>query len=410
VGKLNTAKLRTLTQAGVYGDGGGLYVQVRDAEHRSWIYRFMLAGRARWMGLGACADVSLAEAREAAAAARKQVRQGVDSIAARKAEIEVRRAAAGRHTFGEIAEAYIRAHEASWRNAKHKQQWTNTIEAYAKPVLGKIPVAAVDVGAVMRVLEPIWRAKPETASRLRGRIESVLDYATARGWRVGDNPARWRGHLENLLPARSKIAAVEHHAALGWQKIGPFMALLAEQEGVSALALRFLILTATRTGEAIGALWSEVDLAEKAWTIPASRMKAAREHRVPLSDAALAVLAEAAKLRTDDTIDGPVFPGAKRGKPLSNMALLMLLRRIGHGDLTAHGFRSTFRDWAAEATNYARDVAEQALAHTLSDKVEAAYRRGDLMDKRRRLMADWATFCARPVRAGDVITPHARGA
>jgi len=398
MGKLNTARLRTLTQPGVYGDGGGLYLQVRDVAHRSWIYRYSLAGKARWMGLGAFADVPLAEAREAAAAARKLARQGVDPIARRQADTAAEATRAGLHTFAEIADAYIAAHEAGWRNPKHRQQWRNTLTTYADPVLGKLSAAAVDVGAVMRVLEPIWREKPETASRLRGRIEAVLDYATARGWRSGENPARWRGHLDNLLPARGKVARVEHHAALPWQQMAAFMAKLATQEGVGALALRFAILTAARTGEAIGATWAEIDLTAALWTVPAARMKAGREHRVPLSKPALTVLRQVAKLRTDKAPDAPVFPGAKPGKPLSNMALLMTLRRMGHGDLTAHGFRSSFRDWCAEATNHPRDVAEQALAHTLGDKVEAAYRRGDLFDKRRKLMDDWARFCTTPAK------------
>jgi integrase len=409
MGKLNTAKLRTLTEPGVYGDGGGLYLQVRDAEHRSWVYRYTLFGKARWMGLGAFADVSLAEAREAATAARKQVRAGNDPIAARKAEMDAKRSALSLHTFKEVAAAYVAAHEASWRNEKHRQQWRNTLATYADPVLGKMPVAVVDVAAVITVLEPIWREKPETASRLRGRIESVLDFAAARGWRSGDNPARWKGHLDNLLPARSKVAAVEHHAALPWQEIGAFWEDLGKQGGSSALALRLLILTATRTNEALCARWSEIDLSEKVWTIPAERMKAKKEHRVPLSDGALSVLGEAARLRPDNApADAFLFPGAKAQRPLSNMALLMLLRRMDRDDLTTHGFRSTFRDWAAEATNYPRDVAEQALAHSLPDKVEAAYRRGDLIEKRRLLMRDWATFCARPVGVGDVVPLRTR--
>lgn len=401
--KLNAAKLRTLTQAGTYGDGGGLYLQVRGPENRSWLYRFKLHGKGHLMGLGTLADVSLAEAREAAMIARKLVRQDIDPIAQRKAARVDAAARAGLNTFSEVAEAYIQAHEPSWRNDKHRQQWRNTLDTYAAPVLGKVPVASVDVGAVMRVLEPIWREKTETASRLRGRIESVLDYATARGWRTGDNPARWRGHLDNLLPNRSKVASVEHHAALPWQQIGAFMADLAKQVGASALALRFLILTATRTNETLGARWSEIGLTAKVWTVPATRMKANREHRVPLSDAALAVLTDAATMRISGAAGAFVFPGAKAGKPLSNMALLMLLRRMERDDLTAHGFRSTFRDWAAESTNHPRDVAEQALAHSLPDKVEAAYRRGDLIEKRRRLMADWGTFCGQPVIQGEVV-------
>lgn len=400
--KLNAARMRTLTKPGTYGDGSGLYLQVRGSENRSWLFRFKLHGRPHLMGLGTVADVSLAEARDAAAAARKLFRQGINPIDQRRSARAESTAQAGL-TFAQVANAYITAHEPSWRNAKHRQQWRNTLDTYAAPILGKLPVAQVDVGAVTRVLEPLWRGKTETASRLRGRIELVLDYATARGWRTGDNPARWRGHLDNLLPARSKVAKVEHHAALPWRETGAFMATLAEQEGVSALALRFAILTAARTGEAIGARWSEFNMTEAVWTVPASRMKAGREHRVPLSDDVLDVLRNLAKLRDDPKADGYVFPGGKAGKPLSSMALLMLLRRMKRGDLTAHGFRSTFRDWCAEATNYPREVAEAALAHTLRDKTEAAYQRGDLLEKRRRLMGEWATFCARPAAAGEVV-------
>ena len=293
------------------------------------------------MGLGTAADVSLADARDAAAAARKLVRQGINPIEQRRVERSENAAAAGL-TFAQVANAYIAAHEPSWRNAKHRQQWRNTLDTYADPFLGNLPVAQVEVGEVMRVLEPLWREKTETASRLRGRIESVLDYATARGWRSGENPARWRGHLDNLLPARSKVANVEHHAALPWREIGAFMAALTKEAGVSALALRFAILTAARTSEVIGARWSEIDVEDAVWTVPAARMKAAREHRVPLPDGALDVLREMAKLRANAKMDGFVFPGGKAGKPLSTMALLMLLRRMGRGDLTAHGFRSTF--------------------------------------------------------------------
>ena len=407
MGKLNAARLRTLTKPGAYGDGAGLYLQVRGPDNRSWLYRYKLHGKARLMGLGTLSDVSLAEARDAAMAARKLVKQGTDPIDRRRAARAEAASRAGLNTFAEVADAYIAAHEAGWRNDKHRQQWRNTLDTYAGPILGKLGVAMVDTGAVMRVLEPIWREKPETASRLRGRIESVLDCATARGWRTGDNPARWRGHLDNLLPARSKVARVEHHAALPWRQIGAFMAALGEQEGVSALALRFTVLTAARTGEAIGARWSEIDMTEKLWTVPATRMKAGREHRVPLSDAALDALREAGKLRADPKTDGFVFPGGKAGNPLSNMSLLMLLRRMQREDLTAHGFRSTFRDWCAEATNYPREVAEAALAHMLRDKTEAAYQRADLMEKRRRLMGEWAAFCAMPALAGQVVTLHA---
>jgi integrase len=404
--KLNAARLRALTKPGTYGDGSGLYLQVRGPTNRSWVYRFKLHGRAHLMGLGTVHDVSLAEAREAAAAARKLVRQGVNPIDQRRAARADGAVTAGL-TFAQVANAYIAAHERSWRNAKHRQQWRNTLDTYADPILGKLSVAQVKVGDVLRVLEPLWQDKTETASRLRGRIEAVLDYATARGWRTGENPARWRGHLDNLLPARSKVAKVEHHAALPWREIGEFVTALAEEEGISALALRFAILTAARTGEVIGTRWYEIDMGEAVWTVPAGRMKAAREHRVPLSESALDVVREMAKLRTNPKVDGFVFPGGRPGKPLSSMALLMLLRRMGRGELTAHGFRSTFRDWCAEATNYPREVAEAALAHTLRDKTEAAYQRGDLMEKRRRLMAEWAAFCARPNVAGEVVALRA---
>lgn len=404
---LSAVKVRT-AKPGRYGDGKGLYLLVRSAESRFWLFRYRPHdGRMREMGLGSVADVSLAEAREKAENLYRTVKAGKDPLAEREARLLAERAAKQQAairalTFGEVADQYVAAHEASWRNDKHKQQWRNTLKTYAAPILGTLPVAAVDVGAVMRVLEPIWRAKPETASRLRGRIESVLDYATARGWRSGENPARWRGHIETMLPARTKVAGVEHHAALPWQQMGEFWSDLTNQEGVSTLALKFAILTAARTSEALGARWSEVDMKAKMWTVPPTRMKAGREHRVPLSDEALVVVADAWKRRPDNAPDDAfVFPGAQKGKALSNMAMLMLLRRMGRGDLTAHGFRSTFRDWTSEATGHPREVAEAALAHTNKDKVEAAYQRGDLIEKRRRLMTDWANFCIRPVAKSD---------
>jgi integrase len=271
------------------------------------------------------------------------------------------------------------------------------------PQMGDMAVADVGTAQVLAVLEPIWRQKPETAQRVRGRIEAVLNYAATREWRSGENPARWRGHLANLLPARGKIAPVEHHAALPWEEIGIFMAGLQGQEGAGALALRFAILAAARTGEVIGARWSEIDWRGAVWTVPGSRMKAGREHRVPLSGAALDVLRQAAGLRADTAPDTHLFPGGRFGRPLSNMAMTMVLRRMKRGDLTVHGFRSTFRDWCSEATGHGGEVAEAALAHAVGDKVEAAYRRGDLFEKRRRLMEDWAAFCARPAIPPEVV-------
>jgi integrase len=399
-GKLTALAVRKLVKPGRYGDGGGLWLQVREGGRRSWLLRYMLAGRAREMGLGAEADVSLAEARELAREARKLARAGRDPIEQRR---ELRRAGQGAGmTFRDVALLYIAAHEGTWRNDKHRAQWTSTLETYAYPVLGSLPVPAVDTGAVLRVLEPIWREKPETASRLRGRIESVLDYARARGWCEGDNPARWRGHLANLMPSRAKVAAVQHHAALPWQAAPAFMAQLGTQEGLAAKALAFTVLTAARTGEALGATWGELDLDAPAWTVPAGHMKAGREHRVPLSGPALALLRA---LRPEDAQSGVfVFPGARAGKSLSNMAMTAVLRRMKRGDLTVHGFRSTFRDWCAEQTAYPREVAEAALAHTLRDKVEAAYRRrGDLFERRARLMAEWAGYLARPATPAEVV-------
>ncbi|GAN76274.1 tyrosine-type recombinase/integrase [Acidisphaera rubrifaciens] len=402
MGKLNAAKVKALTAPGTYGDGGGLYLHVKDAARRSWLFRYRSpAGKHRWMGLGTLRDVPLADARQAAVAARAIVRQGGDPIEQRDARRAEAIHQAGRNTFQAIAEAYIAAHAPAWRNAKHAAQWTSTLTTYAYPVIGRMPVGAIGTAEVTAVLDPIWTTKPETASRVRGRIEAVLDYATARGLRTGDNPARWRGHLANLLPARGKVARVEHHAALPWRQIGSFMAMLAAQEGVAALALRFLILTAARTGEAIGARWGEIDTAQKVWTVPGTRMKAGREHRVPLSDPALAILRQ---LAATGTAPGAfIFPGQRTGHPLSNMALTALLRRMKRGEITVHGFRSSFRDWCAEATNTPRELAEAALAHTLRDKVEAAYQRGDFLDRRRHLMADWAEWCSRPAREDNVV-------
>ena len=342
------------------------------------------------MGLGPFDDVPLGEAREAAAVARKQLRAGLDPIAAREAARKATTAArAAALTFAQVVDRYLAAHEASWKNEKHRAQWRTTLDTYAAPVMGALPVGDVETGHVMQVLEPMWQDKPETASRLRGRVEAVLDYATARGWRKGDNPARWRGHIANLLPRRTKVRAVEHHPALPWSEMAAFMALLRAQEGTAARCMELVILTATRTGEAIGATWGELDLAAGVWTIPAKRMKAGVEHRVPLTAPVLALLRDQVQGEPGDY----VFPGAKVGQPLSNMAMTMVLRRMKRADITIHGFRSAFRDWVAEATNYPREVAEAALAHTLRDKVEAAYRRGDLFEKRKALMEEWGNWC-----------------
>jgi integrase len=408
IGRLTALEVSRARAKGTYADGGGLYLQVGPTGAKSWIYRYMLNGRAREMGLGPEHIISLSEARKKAAECRRLRLEGIDPIDARRAERDAERiAAASAITVKVCAERYMAAHKAGWRNAKHADQWSNTLETYAYPVIGDLPVQSVEVGHVMKILEPIWGTKTETASRVRGRIEAVLDWATARGFRRGENPARWRGHLENLLPKRSKVQKVEHHAALPYADIGSFMEELRQHDGAAAAALELLILTATRTSETVAARWHEINLGTGTWTIPAERTKARKEHRVPLSQPAVAVLRRMAEVRHGDY----VFPGGKQGKPLSNMALLKLLQRMGRTDLTAHGFRSTFRDWAAERTNYPRDVAEMALAHTVKDKVEAAYRRGDLFEKRRRLMSDWARFCGVINQPGGVVRiGHGSGA
>jgi integrase len=333
--------------------------------------------------------------------------RGIDPIAARRAERARQRLDAAKAvSFKQCAEAYISSHRAGWRNSKHAGQWGATLATYAYPVIGALPVQAVDTGLVLKVLEPIWTAKPETAGRVRGRLESILDFAKVRGERDGENPARWRGHLDKLLPAHSKVRQVEHHAALPYAELPAFLASLREQEGVAALALDFLVLTAARTGEAIGARWTEIDLLDKTWTVPAARMKARREHRVPLSARALAILDEMRLARDGNNGDAFVFPGGKAGKPLSNMAFLMLLRRMGHGDLTAHGFRATFKTWASDRSSFHNEIVEASLAHVIGGKVEQAYMRGDLFEKRRRLMAQWAAFATTaPVHQAENVTP-----
>lgn len=402
-GKLTAVKVAAIVRKakpGYSGDGGGLYLSISKYGTPSWAFRYRIDGRLREAGLGSLDTWSLAEARERAREFRQQRAAGLDPIDRRRAE----RARAGIEaarvmTFRQCAEAYIGSHEAGWRNPKHRAQWPATLMAYVYPAFGALPVAAIDTALVMKAVEPIWTKKPETASRVRGRIESVLDWAAARGYRQGDNPARWRGHLDNLLPKRSKVRRVEHHAALPYPEIGEFTAALRGQEGIAARALEFLILTAARTGEVIDAKWEEFDLAERLWTVPAERMKAGKEHRVPLAGRALEIVEEMAGIRSGEY----VFLGGKANRPLSNMAFLMLLRRLGRGDLTAHGFRSTFRDWAAERTSFPAEVAEMALAHTVADKVEAAYRRGDLFAKRRQLADAWARFCAAPATSGKVV-------
>jgi integrase len=407
-GKLSAVAVAKAKGPAVLFDGGGLYLRVSGSGAKSWVFRYQLDGKRRDMGVGPFPRISLAEARGKAAAHRKARHDGIDPLEAKAGERAAQRLSAAKgRTFREAAEEFIARNEAGWRNAKHRQQWRNTLATYVYPVIGELPVAAIDAGLVVQVLDPLWTEKPETASRVRGRIEAVLDAATVRGWRQGPNPAQWKGNLAHILPACARVRKVAHHAALPFDEVPAFLSLLGGRAGIAARALEFVIFTAARTGEVLGARWGEIDLAAKVWTVRGERMKAGKEHLVPLSDPALAVLEQVVPLAT--TTDGkpdpaaPVYPGPRRALPLSNITMLMLLRRIKRGDLTAHGFRSSFSDWAAERTAYPQEVVEMALAHAVENKVEAAYRRGDLFLKRRRLMADWAKFCETPPTGGAVI-------
>lgn len=408
--KLSDRTVRSLKAPGRYGDGLGLWLQIGEAGTKSWLFRYMLDGKARMMGIGRYGDrdVSLDEAREKAGECRRLLREGKDPIEERDAKKSLDRLARAKTlTFDECADSYIESMRSGWKNEKHASQWENTLRTYASPIIGKLPVASIDDGLVLKVIEPIWTTKPETASRLRGRIESILGWATVRKYRQGDNPARWKDHLDTQLPARGKVAKVVHHSALPHAEIGGFIASLRNQAGIAALALEFTILTVARTGEVIGATWQEFDMQARVWTIPAGRMKAEKEHCVPLSARAIAVLEEMLPLKTED--GGAVFPGRGNG-PLSNMSLLAVLKRMGRAGLTVHGFRSTFRDWAGETTAYPREVIEHALAHQLKDKAEAAYARGTLFNKRRRLMEDWAKYCAAVKKAeGETVVPIGKG-
>jgi integrase len=397
--RLTARAVATASKPGLYADGGGLYLRVGRGGAKSWCLRYMLEGKAREMGLGGLAKIGLGDARKKAAAQRLLLVEKVDPLERREAENSAKKIEAARSmTFDQCAAAYIEAHKAGWRSAKHAQQWTNTLATYVSPTFGSVPVADVDVAMVTKVIEPLWTTKPETAGRVRGRIEAVLDWAKARGFRDGENPARWRGHLSNLLPARSKVRAVKHHAALPYTEIGAFMADLRGREGAAAAALEFLILTAARTGEVIAGGCPEIDFAARTWTVPAARMKGGREHRVPLTRAAMSALK-----RMEGQDREFLFRGIKAGRGLSNMALLKVLERMGRGDLTAHGFRATFKTWATERTNFPRELVEAALAHVLDDKTEAAYQRGDMLEKRRRLMDAWAEFCGKRVPTGTVV-------
>lgn len=389
INRLSAQTVARNTKPGLYSDGGGLYLQITKAGVKSWLFRYMRNGKARGMGLGPLHTISLAEARTRALACRKQILDGGDPLETKEAKQASQKASeAKKKSFMECADSYIEAHRSGWKNEKHAAQWESTLETYAEPIFGTLPVAAIDTALVMKVLEPIWTTKTETATRVRGRIESVLDWATVRGYRSGENPARWKGHLDHLLPKRSKVQKVVHHPALPYADAPAFMKALRTHGGTAPLAFEFLILTATRTNEAINARWDEFDMTNRVWTIPAGRMKAEKEHRVPLSRAAIDIL----KAQQMDSEGDYVFPGQRNGSPLSNMVFLQLLKRMERTDITAHGFRSTFRDWVGETTQYPREVAEAALAHTVKNKAEAAYARGDLFAKRAKMMQDWADY------------------
>lgn len=395
--ELSALEVGRLKEPGLHAVGGvaGLHLQVAPGGSRSWICRLTVGGRRRDVGLGAYPGTGLADARRLAREAREKASAGVDPIAERQAARDSLAAAqAGRITFDAAVKQFLTMRGDAWRNAKHRAQWENTLGAYASPVMGALPVEDVRLEHIVKVLEPIWKSKTETASRLRGRIEAVLDWSGVRGFRQGENPARWRGHLDKIFPAPKTVARVEHHAAVQLDDMHGFLVDLRKMPGIAATALEFLILTAARSGEVRGAVWSEIDIPRGIWTIPGERMKASKEHRVPLPERAIEILRALPTGGADD----PVFR-SPRGKFLSDMSISAVMRRMGR-DEVPHGFRSTFRDWAAERTNYPREVAEMALAHVIGNAVEAAYRRGDLFDKRRRMMDEWAKFCQTEPQVG----------
>ncbi|HTV34544.1 MAG TPA: integrase arm-type DNA-binding domain-containing protein [Methylocella sp.] len=397
---------------GLHGDGGGLYLQVTitKAGNRSlsWIHRYQLAGRIRNAGLGPVSDVSLADAREQARLNRLMLRNGIDPLEDRNAKRAANLAASVKAmTFDEASEIFIRQHRAAWKNPKHAEQWVSTLKAYASPVIGKLSVSAIETAHVMKVLEPIWLEKPETASRVRGRLESILGWATVSGYRQGDNPARWRDHLKNLLPAKEKVRAVRHQTALPYAEVPSFLAELRARQGMAALALEFGILTCVRTADVRNARHADIDRVNRVWIIR-EFSKTHKEHRVPLSDAALAAFDKARALANG--ISGKIgksefaFPNDITGARLSENALLSVIDRMGFkGQATAHGFRASFRTWALEQTSFPWELCEMSLGHTVGNKVEIAYQRGDGFQKRVAIMNSWAAFCARPVDDAKVL-------
>jgi integrase len=396
---LSAASVAKLTKPGRYAVGDGVYLQVSESNtkiSRAWLLRFQLNGRARHMGLGPHELVTLAEARAKARDARRLLLDKIDPIEARRAQHRERLLETARgKPFRECAEAYIASHEAGWRDPRSHRQWVRSLTSYVYPRLGDLPVAAIDTALVLAALEPIWRTKPETGSRVRGRIESILDWARVRGYRTGENPARWRGHLDHLLPARNRVRRVEHFAALPYAELPALMVRLRDQRGAPAAGLEFLILTAARTNEVLGARWGEID--GNVWTVPAERMKSGKPHRVALSDRAVEIVASLPR-------EGEfIFVGAGTSATSNPHQLKRALHRMGYDNITVHGFRSCFRDWAAETTTHPNHVVEMALAHVIGNGVESAYRRGDLFEKRRQLMQDWSEYCGRPHAEDDLV-------
>lgn len=397
--RLTALQVKQITNPGWYADGQGLYLQVSQSGSKSWVYRYQKAGKERRHGLGPYPSVSLENARRGAEFCRQLRAEGNDPIDyKRQLELNRQLENAKGITFKECALAYIDSHKAGWKNRKHESQWRNTLETYAFPIMGNLSVQHIDVGLVLKVLEPIWFEKTETASRVRQRIENILDWAKVRNHRTDENPARWRGHLEKLLPKRTKVQKVKHFAAMPYNELPDYFRSLRKIDTLAAKTLAFTILTATRSNEAREAKWEEIDLKAKAWIIPDERMKAGRPHRVPLTQECIEILNEVKRLKVNEL----VFPGLRKGKPISDAALLKHLKQTHH-ELTIHGFRSSFRDWCAEMTNYPGALAEAALAHTLKDKTEAAYQRGDMLDRRRNLMDAWANYCMNGQKTADVV-------
>lgn len=381
INKLSDTFAKSTLAPGRYSDGGGLYLNVKPGGSKSWLFMYARNGKRQALGLGPYPAMRLATARAKAVEIRTAVAEGLNPRTLRQPTREP--------TFGECADEFLESMEQQWRNDKHRAQWRMTLgDAYCAR-LRKLKVNAIGTDDVLNVLTPIWNKKPETASRIRGRIERVLDFARARGWRQGENPALWRGHLKSILPPRQKLTR-GHHAALDLRDMPQFLQRLHQSDAMSARALTFLILCAARSGEVLGARWDEVDFVTKTWVIPAERMKAGRQHRVPLSLAALGLLQQLENTRVSEYI----FPGQKPGRPLAPMSMQMLLRRLKYGHVTVHGFRSSFRDWVGEETDHAREIAEAALAHVVGDATERAYRRSDALEKRRALMEEWAGYCS----------------